>query len=62
MTDMEQKLHGCVIGKNYPAPIVDHVQAAKEARTRIYKVRQTSGWRENRDAILERHGSRKGKS
>ncbi len=62
MTDMEQKLHGCVIGKNYPAPMVDHVQAAKEARTKIYKVRQTSGWRENRDAILEKHGSRKGKS
>jgi deoxyribodipyrimidine photo-lyase len=62
MTAMEQKLHGCVIGKNYPAPIVDHIKAAQEARAKIYQVRKTRGWIESRDAILEKHGSRKGKS
>ena len=62
MTAMEQKLHGCIIGKNYPAPIVDHIKAAQEARAKIYQVRKISGWMESRDAILERHGSRRGKN
>ena len=62
MTAMEQKLHGCVIGKNYPAPIVDYAKAAKDARAKIYQVRKTSGWIESRNAILKKHGSRKGKS
>ncbi|MEO1703323.1 MAG: deoxyribodipyrimidine photo-lyase [Pseudomonadota bacterium] len=49
------------IGNDYPAPIVDHLQAAKEARAKISEIRQTDGYRDEQLKVLEKHGSRKGK-
>jgi deoxyribodipyrimidine photo-lyase len=40
----------------YPAPIVDHVAAAKE---RLSALRRTSGYREAAQAVYQKHGSRK---
>jgi cryptochrome len=31
----EQKKYGCVIGKDYPAPIVDHKEAKEECMRRM---------------------------
>ena len=50
---------GAVLGKTYPFPIIDHKDAAKQARERIYAVRKGSAYRENANAIQDKHGSRK---
>ena len=59
MTPAEQEAAGCVLGVHYPLPIVDHEQAAREARERVWGVRKGPGFRERADAIQERHGSRR---
>lgn len=43
----------------YPAPIVDHLKAAREARDRIWSVRNSEPYRQNANAIQSKHGSRK---
>ena len=48
-----------VLGKRYPEPIVDHLAAAKQAREQIWAVRKGDAFREQADAIQEKHGSRK---
>ena len=54
-----QQKAGCFIGKSYPAPLVDHEQAARQARALLYAQRRgAEARRESRD-IFERHGSRK---
>lgn len=50
---------GCVIGKNYPAPIVDHALAVKAARDRIAAVRRKTETRAEAKKVFVRHGSRK---
>ena len=50
---------GCRIGRDYPAPIVGHAAAVKEARERIAAVRRRSGTRSEARAVFVRHGSRK---
>ncbi len=50
---------GIALGQAYPAPMVDHVAAAAEARMRIYGVREGRAFRDAADAIQERHGSRR---
>ncbi len=59
MSPLEQRDAGCVIGIDYPAPIVDHTAAARLARDRIWAVRRGADYRQQADAIQERHGSRK---
>jgi deoxyribodipyrimidine photo-lyase len=43
----------------YPARIVDHVEAARQARVAVWSVRATKPYREAADAIQNQHGSRK---
>lgn len=50
---------GCRIGHDYPDRIVDHQQAAKAARERIWAIRKSPAFRSEADAIQQRHGSRK---
>ncbi len=50
---------GKLLGKRYPAPIVDHLAAAKAAKSKIYGVRRTSGFRDAANDIHRRHGSRR---
>ncbi|MCG5496412.1 FAD-binding domain-containing protein [Ectothiorhodospira variabilis] len=54
-----QREFGCRIGHDYPAPIVDHEQAAREARARFKGVRGEAASRQERDGIQQRHGSRR---
>ena len=48
-----------VLGKAYPVAVVDHLQAAKEARENVWGVRKSMGFRARADAIKNKHGSRK---
>jgi len=47
------------IGDRYPARIVDHIQAAREARSAVWGVRRGADYRQAADAIQDKHGSRK---
>jgi len=58
--ETQRKSH-CVIGGDYPAPLVDHVAAAKAARQRMGALRRGAARGEGQK-ILQRHGSRKGGS
>ena len=48
-----------ILGKTYPAPIVDHLSAARAARNAIWGVRRGEAYRTAAQAIQARHGSRK---
>ncbi len=48
-----------LLGRVYPDRIVDHEAAARHARTAIWQVRRTEGYRDEANRIQERHGSRK---
>jgi deoxyribodipyrimidine photo-lyase len=59
MSVAEQQAAGCVIGRDYPAPIVDAAAAVKHAKDRLYALRGSAAARAEADAIQDRHGSRK---
>ena len=59
MAPSVQHMAGCVIGTDYPAPIVDDKSAMKAAKDRMYGLRQSLQAREEAGDILARHGSRK---
>jgi len=44
---------------DYPAPLVDHTTATREARDRISAIRRTPEAKKISDEIVERHGSRR---
>ncbi len=54
-----QQFHGCVIGKDYPSPIVDHAIAAKSAKDRIFALRKTEAANLDAERVFQKHGSRK---
>jgi deoxyribodipyrimidine photo-lyase len=55
-----QREAGCVIGRDYPAPLVDHVSASREALRRIHAIRASGEVRAQSQAVFEKHGSRRG--
>ena len=59
MDESVQRLAGCMIGVDYPQPVVDDKAAMKAAKDRMYGLRQTQQSREEAGAVLARHGSRK---
>jgi deoxyribodipyrimidine photo-lyase len=59
MPPLIQQAVGCVIGRDYPAPVVDHRRAVAEARQKLAALRRTPEAREQAAAVLQRHGSRK---
>jgi deoxyribodipyrimidine photo-lyase len=59
MTPAEQQTSGCVIGRDYPGPIVDAAAAVQHAKQRLYGLRGSAAARAEADAIQQRHGSRK---
>lgn len=54
-----QRRAGCRIGKDYPAPIVDHASAYREARERIHAVKRSAEARRLAGQVYEKHGSRR---
>jgi deoxyribodipyrimidine photo-lyase len=59
MAETTQQRVGCLLGIDYPLPIVDPTVAAREARERIWALRQAPGFREQAMAIHHKHGSRR---
>jgi deoxyribodipyrimidine photo-lyase len=59
MTPLQQQHYGCRIGQDYPAPVVDHVTAYREARAKIAVVRQRPAARAEAQQVFKKHGSRK---
>jgi deoxyribodipyrimidine photo-lyase len=59
MTASEQGASGCLIGRDYPAPILDHEVAAREARRRMGALRRTADARAESRVIFDTHGSRR---
>ena len=55
-----QREVGCLIDRDYPAPLVDHVSAAREALRRIHAIRASGEVRAQSQAVFEKHGSRRG--
>ena len=58
-TPMEQIAADCEIGKHYPAPIVDHLEAVRFARSRFAEVRSSTAGKADKRLVMQRHGSRK---
>lgn len=59
MPDEVQLAAGCVIGNQYPRPVVDHTEAVRWARSRFTELKKRAGYREEARAVFARHGSRK---
>lgn len=55
-----QRRSGCLIERDYPAPLVEVEQATREARARIISLRRATEARQESQAIVKKHGSRKG--
>ncbi len=56
--DMQRRA-GCIIGRHYPAPIVDHERAQRTARARIAELRRDPAVIAETQAVLERHSGRR---
>lgn len=54
-----QRACGCVIGVDYPAPIVDHAASYRHATAEFAKVRAQAQTKLEAAAVYEKHGSRK---
>ena len=60
MSKTMQKQINCIIGKNYPRPIVDEKEARLEGVSKSYKARGSEKVRKISRKINAKHGSRKG--
>jgi deoxyribodipyrimidine photo-lyase len=54
-----QQEHGCVIGRDYPAPLVDEASAIRAAKAAMHARRSSPEARAQADAVQQRHGSRR---
>ena len=62
MTPELQVQYQCIIGQDYPAPIVNLDIALKEARARIAQAKYAANQTGETRRIIEKHASRKGRS
>jgi deoxyribodipyrimidine photo-lyase len=57
-----QQQYGCVLERDYPAPIVELQQAQQQARARLsqwLKQQDRQHWQQQKQAVFQRHASRK---
>jgi deoxyribodipyrimidine photo-lyase len=59
MSPGDEAMHGVVLGRAYPNRVVDHAEAAREARDRLGAVRRLAGFQAAAKQVYVRHGSRK---
>lgn len=50
----------CILGKDYPLPIVNHIEAVRQARAHFSALRKREDYWEGARQVMQRHGSRKG--
>lgn len=53
-----QEKCGCIIGMQYPRPVVEHSVAYRRARERLYEVRSQDSTRDLAQKVAQKHGSR----
>ena len=53
-----QKKTKCIIGEDYPEPIIDHQTSGREARLKLGQVAKSDGYAETKKNVLTKHGSR----
>ncbi|MEN0049778.1 MAG: FAD-binding domain-containing protein, partial [Bacteroidota bacterium] len=51
MTAMDQQFYNCIIGKDYPAPMVDYDEAIRQNKNRYWAVRQSGAVKQNLPAL-----------
>ena len=54
-----KKTTKCYIGRNYPAPIVDHTISIKKARSRIAEIVKKDDYKDKSKLVLNKMCSRK---
>ena len=59
MPEAVQRDSGCRLGEDYPLQVVEHEQAAREARQRFTPIRRSAAANAEADAIRHKHGSRR---
>lgn len=59
LSELMQKKIGCIIGKNYPAPIVDLRLSTLKAKKEIYSIRSTNKAKSESKIAYLKHGSRR---
>jgi deoxyribodipyrimidine photo-lyase len=55
MNEMEQQFYNCIIGKDYPAPIVDIEETRKKATEIVWSFRKKDEVKQEGKRILEKH-------
>jgi deoxyribodipyrimidine photo-lyase len=58
LDDAIQQEANCVIGTDYPAPIIDLAQASRTARDAVWAVRDQQFFAQEANAIVQKLGSR----
>ena len=61
MPALVAQMAGVRLGRDYPRPIVEHETAMREAKARLFAVRESAAARAEADVVLDRHGSRRGR-
>jgi len=59
MPTAAQEAAGCVVGRTYPRPIVDHAEAVRFARGKFTELKRRAEHREAARRVFVKHGSRK---
>ncbi|MBM3869187.1 MAG: deoxyribodipyrimidine photo-lyase [Verrucomicrobia bacterium] len=59
MTPATQAAAACVLGRDYPLPIVDHKEAVRQARAKFGEIVRRPEHRAETQSVLKTHGSRK---
>ena len=54
-----QQMSNCIIGIDYPAPIVDEKLAVKHAKDKLYTLRESPEAKQQAGLVQNKHGSRK---
>ncbi len=55
MTLLEQKMYNCILGQDYPLPIVDYDLATREHKDKYWQIRQQPLVQNQLEAIWKRH-------
>ena len=48
----------CLIGRDYPKPIVDHATAIRDAKTKLSFIFKKEGYKQNSNIVFKNLGSR----
>ncbi|MEM9876839.1 MAG: FAD-binding domain-containing protein, partial [Myxococcota bacterium] len=59
MTGLEQRMAGCIIGRDYPEPVVEHGAAYRRAKAKMGEVRRRADARAEARRVAHKHGSRR---